>query len=166
MSKNIKKKNKEVAHPDYYLMDLEKHRDKSKEYRDYATKRFDILVITISTVGLGFVANYIKDDNLSDKTLPYLSIGLFGLCLLLNLFAQIFSRITNNLALKRAEYNLYFHRYDEYPNKLTAEEFNQLQGSASCKINRWNLMIKTLDWISLAFLLVAIVLFLCFTFSF
>ncbi len=163
--RNLKRVTEKQKEPDYYLQDLEKHRDKSKEYVEYANKRFDILVITIATVGVGFVANYIKDMTGIDKTIPYITIGLFSGCLFLNLFAQIFSKRANNLAVKKSENTLYQHRYDAFPSNLTEQEFIRIQKNYKQKINRNNLVISIMDWISLAALIGAISVFLYFTFS-
>lgn len=147
----------------YYLSDLEKHRDKSKEYKEYAAKRFDVLIITISTVGIGFVSNQITDLD-QDKTLPYISLGLFGACLLLNLFGQLFSKKVNSLALKRAENLLWEERHGTIPNDQSQEEYNNEQGELNYKIKRGDLFIRLVDNTSFSFLLTGIALFLIFIF--
>jgi hypothetical protein len=45
---------------DFYIKQLEKHLDRSKNKKDDSVKRFDVLVVSLAVLGLGFVSDYTK----------------------------------------------------------------------------------------------------------
>lgn len=84
-----------------YIEALELHRQRCKEASDYALKRFDILIITLSSGALAFSMGFIKDVVGISNNVNFILIKLawisFGAAVILNLISQITSYYANIL---------------------------------------------------------------------
>lgn len=82
-----------------YIQRLEAHVEATKENVDYSLKRFDILIISLSSGGLGLSIGLVKNliPNLDDVDTTFLkySWALFGGALILNLLSQVTSYFAN-----------------------------------------------------------------------
>lgn len=155
-------KEKAERNNDYFIGDLEKQLDRSKNKSESAIKQFDTLMIAISTAGIGFVAAYIKDLD-GDLFLARMSQSFFVGCLFINLFSHIFSSWVNTKVVKYAEDDLNVARYKHFPDGIVDEdEFETHQDNRYKKKKRIDITIITLNIISMMILLVAIILFLVF----
>lgn len=160
---NIKTKKKEndKRMMDVYLRRLEKQFDKSKERYDYAIKQFDALMITLSTVGIGFISNYTKDME-GDLTLAYISQLIFTICFFSNLISHLaskrcykISQIIDNAELDSEHYNI--HR-----NQDAAEKFKKAQDKMNAQMGLYNIVVKVLNSISFLSLSSAVICFVVF----
>lgn len=159
--KNVKEENFKKK-MDIYLSELIKHRDKSKERKEYAIKQFDTLMIGLSTAGLGFVMNYLKNINNTDLTLALISQLLFLGCLLTNLFSHIFSMFANENALENAIKSLDKENYDDLNEEETIEFYLSQQIRVK-KMKLYGSIVKIMNIIAFLMLLSAIILFVIFT---
>jgi hypothetical protein len=163
-----KRQNKQKYKPitkrnnDFFIEDLEKHLERSKNKAESSIKQFDTLMIAISTVGIGFVTAYIKDMN-HDLFLARLSQLIFVACLFLNLFSHMFSSWVNRRVEKYALEELNFAKYKCFPvgiiNEVQFEEFQTKRYDNK----RWlDCIIITLNMLSFISLSFAVSLFLFF----
>lgn len=87
-----------------YIDKLEKHMEKSNDSAKYASDRFDVLIVTISTTALvitiGFVKNFIGDDELIDTSLLKTSWLFFVITIIANLTSQLTSYYSHKMESK------------------------------------------------------------------
>src|SRR5260221_14682741 len=87
-----------------YINDLELHCVSCKEASNYSIKRFDILIITLSSGALLFSAGFIKDiieaSNKRNFLLIKIAWALFGSAIIFNLWSQITSYYANKLEIR------------------------------------------------------------------
>lgn len=148
-----------------YISALEKHRDKSKERKEYAIKQFDTLMIALSTAGLGFVMNYIKDLKNVDLTLAVIAQILFLCCLLTNLFSHVFSMFENDYALQNADEKLDKERYDHIKENEELMLFNLTQFIRDKKIALYGKIVRAMNVGAFLLLISAILTFVFFVFK-
>jgi hypothetical protein len=83
-----------------YISKLESHLETTRENVKYSLDRLDILIISLSSAGLGlsvgFIKNLIPDITKVDMTYLKLSWMFYGLAIILNLISQITSYYANS----------------------------------------------------------------------
>lgn len=89
---------------DRQIKNLENHINSTKEIVAYSIKRFDTLIISLSTGGLvlsvGFVKDLIDDFEKTNLCLLKLSWLLFALAIISNLLSQVTSYFSNKIEIK------------------------------------------------------------------
>lgn len=167
---------------DFYIKQLEKHLDRSKNKKDDSVKRFDVLVVSLAVLGLGFVSDYIKGIDDKESSLAHYSQILFVVGIISNLVSQIISIKSNSNAVKAATLELNFEREDQFKElellnddlspddkeqlKTARDRTNWLHKKDMDKFDKsvqiYNRTIILLNWISFICLIVGLVSFLIF----
>lgn len=85
-----------------YIEKLKLHQDDCKEGSDYAVKRFDILIISLSSGAIALITGILKDmiDNRSNNLSIKIAICLFGGAIIVNLTSQITAYYANIYEIK------------------------------------------------------------------
>lgn len=87
-----------------YLEKLEKHKEDSRISAKYSSDRFDILIISLSTMSLilsiGFIKDFVKGNECIDLTLIKLAWFVFSASIISNLISQITGYFTNIYEIK------------------------------------------------------------------
>lgn len=165
MSKRKKKEEAYKRKMEIYLRHLEKHVDKSKERYEYAVKQFDTLMITLSTVGLGFVSAYIKGME-GDLSLAYIAQIGFLACFFSNLFSHLSSMRCNKNAMMNAKEEFEAESYDSFngdnEGKIKYEITQELRNK---EIKLFGTIVRVLNILSFVFLSFAVVCFIVFAYN-
>lgn len=161
-------KQEEVEHKkkmDIYIRHLEKHVDKSKERYEYAIKQFDTLMIGLSTVGIGFVANYIKELHVG-LTLAYISQFGFVTCFFMNLFSHLASMKCNKSAMLNAKQEYEAEAYGTYENDNEGlVKYEIIQELRRKEIQLFGSIVRVLNVLSFLSLVFAVVCFIVFAYN-
>ena len=87
-----------------YIDNLEKHKIQSKEKQTYSIRRFDVLIITLSSGALvfsmGFINDLITNISSSNTTLIKLSWLSYGISIVINLLSQVTGYIANKYEIR------------------------------------------------------------------
>lgn len=147
-----------------YLRIKEKNIDKALERKDYAIKQFDTLMIALSTAGLGFISNYIKDDN-GDLFWARASQIIFLMCLIANLLSHIFSMWTNSIGHRNMCREFEVDCYGEdHIEGFDQRMYDIEQYVAKKRVKYLNTTIRALNVSAFLFLITAISCFIHYTF--
>jgi uncharacterized membrane protein len=147
-----------------YVRISEKTMDKAIEKQEYAMKQFDTLIVALSTAGLGFVSNYIKDLK-GDLFWARSSQILFVSSLLVMLIAHLVSMRANNVGHKTKAKQFAVDSFgEEHISGFNQKEYDEFQRKGRRKIKRLNRTVITLNTIAFVSLFSAIGSFVYFTF--
>lgn len=157
-------KDKKAENWKAYLRIQEKNLDKAAERKDYAIKQFDTLMIALSTAGLGFTSNYIKDQT-GDTYWARVSQILFLACLVTNLLSHLFSmwshRVGCEASNKEFEVDLYGEDHTEGFNQIAHDKFQHKSKHTKSRLNH---IVRACNVIAPILLLLAITSFIYYTF--
>ncbi len=149
----------------FYLRHLEKHLENSVSKKEHSVTRFDILMVSLSILGLGFVTNYAKELKDVDLLLINASQISFVVCLIINVLSQIFGIWSNTIAEKLSRNELYFIR-DVYLGKEQDEEKNEQyyreEGKQDFLRKVYDQVIRVLNVLSFITLISGLITFLMF----
>lgn len=135
-----------------YIEDLQDNVSLNRDARQYSIKRFDILIITVSSAAIGFGVAYMKmasDDakNSAEIDLLDLQIGilLFLSAIICNLLSQVFAYFSSQTGTTAGEKVLHHQRYKI---DFTDEDKASLERKHTV-IYRLNVTIRVLGLISI-----------------
>lgn len=148
--------------PSKYIQDMEAHILRCKEASDYSIKRFDVLIITLSSSGLALSLAFIKD------LIKTLSSGNFLLFKISTIFFAV-SIICNLLSQKTSFYS---HSIEIKVSKLLILKKQQKSVCSNCegrldfRAKFLNISTTILNFTSLVLLISAIILIMVFILKF
>ena len=107
---------------------LEEDLKEAKQKEFYSIQRIDILVITLSVAGIGFITSFmLKHPNPKLEAFYSLAIGFLVCALIFNLFSQLTAREAHSRLIDYYELRLFYERYSEggkvYPDGDTQKSF-------------------------------------------
>ncbi len=139
-----------------YLDKLEKHLETSKDSAKYASDRFDILIVTISTTALvvtiGFVNNLIGKNDVDTSLLKF-SWLLFVVTIITNLTSQLTSYYSHKTEEKITRNLIRIER-----NKEPIGKQNELE-ILSNRLDKTTQILNIISFITLFIAIIVIVIF-------
>ena len=144
-----------------YINNLEQHILNSKDNSKYSMSRFDILVISLSSVGIGLIINMLRSQDEIDHVLFYLKLSgsLFILGMISNFISQATSYFANEaeqVATKFLIQNLKKNTENPIEQKKLDSKANRL---STC--TKW---LNALSFFSVIFAIVCLLFFILFIF--
>lgn len=119
---------------EHQIKDLEKHLERSKEYKEYSQRRLDVLVITLATLGLGYNGQmFMAITCCHSFGFLELSTIAYVLTLVANLVSQITGYYANASAENIATDKLQLARYEDVYCK---PEFQEKKNRINEKIEK------------------------------
>lgn len=154
---------------EFHIKELEDYQKRVKDKKLYSIGRFDIMIVALATIGIGYVTDVLK--NMHDGGLPcgfnpslaIIAQVCFLIAIITNLFSQLTSRTMSKHEIDWVGNELYNYRYNKTPANISAEEFQKKQEIIQANVDFYSNWTNRLNDASLWLTISAIVFFITFS---